>query len=129
MATKKTKAAKGKSIATIQDFVSKGGVISSKPVVKTIKWEHTLNGEQRVDEYEVGVIRPAFEEMEKIISLMALDKNSSHTPDLISMCIRLGENFDSTLTVEQARRLEPNLAFALVDAIKSVNKLDDDGKK
>lgn len=89
---------------------------------------HILNFEEHLD-FEIGVIRPAFDEMEQVLSNKN-DKNMTAT--LISRCIRLeGDKgkHDQTLSYEEACRLEWNLASAMIDAIKGVNKLGVQEKK
>jgi hypothetical protein len=102
-----------------------GGFISSEPVIREIKWEREFNGEQKTEEFKIGVVRPAYAEMEKVLSM----SEGSRTAELISLCVRLGEKLEEKITYEMACRLEPNLAAQFAIAVKSVNNLDEKEKK
>jgi hypothetical protein len=89
---------------------------------------HILNFEEHID-FDVGIIRPAFDEMEKVLTIQ---DDKSRTATLISLCIRLeGDKgkFDQALTYEEACRLEWNLVRTLVDSIKATNKIGITEKK
>lgn len=111
------------------ELVKVGGLISSEPVTVKAVWKRPVAGKDEELEFSVGVIRPAFDEMEQVL-IIKDDKNRTAT--LISLCIRLeGDKgkFDQKLTYEEACRLEWNLVSALVDAIKSVNNIGPKEKK
>lgn len=111
------------------DLIKAGGLISAEPITVKAKWVRPVKGVDEELEFNVGVIRPAFDEMERVL-LIKDDKNRTAT--LISSCIRLeGDKgkFDHALTYDEACRLEWNLVSALVDAIKSINNIGTKEKK
>lgn len=103
----------------IQEAISK----TSESKSQNKKDFHFLNFEEH-REFTIGVVRPAFDEMEKILTAK---EGVSMTAQLISFCLRLeGKDgkHDQKLTYEQACRLEYNLAQAFVKSISEVNNLE-----
>lgn len=111
------------------DLVKVGGLISVEPVIVNTTWKRPVSGKDEELEFDVGIIRPAFDEMERVLTIQD-DKNRTAT--LISLCVRLeGDKgkFDQALTYDEACRLEWNLVKALVDAIKATNNIGNKEKK
>lgn len=107
-----------------KNWVSLSDALDKSKKIKADKNKdfHILNFDKHF-EFDVGIIRPAFDEMERVLTIKD-DKNRTAT--LISLCVRLeGENgkFDQTLTYDEACRLEWNLVRSLVDAIKATNNI------
>lgn len=103
-----------------------GGFVPSTAVQVAVVWSRPVDGIEVDTPFTVGVIRPAFADMEKVLTLDAAESRSCQ---LISLCIRLGDNFDEKISYDQACRLESNLAAAFMVAIKSVNNLEETEKK
>jgi hypothetical protein len=111
------------------ELIKVGGLISPDPVTVKAKWVRPVDGVDQELEFDVGIIRPAFDEMERVLTIQ---DDKSRTATLISLCVRLeGDKgkFDQALSYDEARRLEWNLVRALVDAIKATNNIGNKEKK
>ncbi|QTW20247.1 phage tail assembly chaperone family protein, TAC [Comamonas kerstersii] len=99
----------------LSDLQAMGGFVDAEPVKKEASWK--LNGQQHTA--SVFVVRQPFGKVES--ALGDADKDRSQGAQLISMCIRLGEDASEQLTYEQAYNLHPAVAWAFVGVINEVN--------
>lgn len=99
-----------------------GGLVSDKPVKKTIVWERSAGDEIEMDIY----VKPiSFGGFESFIS-DDINPERSRSAMIISESILFG---DEQLPYEKAYQLKPSLAAALMKAINEVNNLGDEEKK
>lgn len=98
-------------MTSIDDLVKLGGIVSAEPVERTVEWDGNT--------FTVLVKRISYGMVERVL-IKPDDDEQSRNAALISGSILLNGGTES-LTYEQAFQLKPSLAFALVDAIRSVN--------
>ncbi len=96
------------------DLKAKGGFVDPKPVKKRVKCR--LNGEDL--EFDVWVVRQPFGVVEAAMS-DAHDRR--HAAQMISLCVRLGEKGEESLTYEEAFNLDVSVAWAFVQAINEAH--------
>ena len=130
---------------TIDQLSTLNAVISAAPVAKEITWNRVddSTGESLSDTFTIFVRKLAYEDQEQMMVMSgALDSiaeenldiddedeqpqrkkasRKSITAALIATAVRLGENSTEELTHEQAARLHPTLAQAMLQAIAEVN--------
>ncbi|WP_302553757.1 phage tail assembly chaperone family protein, TAC [Comamonas kerstersii] len=99
----------------LSDLQAMGGFVDTEPVKKQVRWK--MGGKEHTA--TVHVVRQPFGVVESVLSGAAEDR--SHGAQLISMCIRLGEDASEQLTYEQAYNLHPAVAWAFVGVINEVN--------
>lgn len=113
----------------LKDLKAAGAFVEAAPVKKTIQWDRgQLDAEEKpvIDEFTVLVKRQSFGVIEKLYAPaegedeVAVAKRSRNAK-LISECVLLGEQGDEQIPYEDALNLEPNLAFALLNAVHEVN--------
>ena len=103
------------------DFLNEvGAIVSSTPVRKTVKFK--LKGKEH--SFDVGVLEFSVDDHERLF-LGAADE--SQTARLISQVIRIGDDMTQQLTIEQAKKLHPNVATAFMKVFNEVN--GDGGEK
>jgi hypothetical protein len=126
----------------LDQLKSAGGIVSDKPVRQEIVWNRTTDeGVEETLTFDVYVVRLAYGDYEQLYmpTTRTVDDDDAEPErhslqsELISLCIRLGENADERLTYEQAYRLQPGLAAAMIRAINKVmgkaqKKPDRDGR-
>jgi hypothetical protein len=106
-----------------------GGLVSEEPVVQRVTWDRIDNGEQETVEFDVGVIRLSFTQIEKI---QRMEAGRNKNAELIALCIKFGDGsgrYEQKLSYEQACRIEPTLALQLSYVIVEVNNLEQKTKK
>lgn len=99
----------------LSDLQAMGGFVDAEPVKKEVSWKLSGDGHKAT----VFVVRQPFGKVEA--ALAGADKDRSQGAQLISMCIRLGEDAQEQLTYEQAYNLHPAVAWAFVGVINEVN--------
>lgn len=99
----------------LSDLQAMGGFVDAEPVKKEVAWN--LGGDEH--KASVFVARQPFGKVEAALADAAKDR--SQGAQLISMCIRLGEDASEQLTYEQAYNLHPAVAWAFVGVINEVN--------
>lgn len=114
----------------LEQLTKAGGIISDKPIKQQISWKRTTEeGEEEPLSFDVYVVPLAYGDYERLYTPRsrgvdegdaAEAEHHSLQSELISVCIRLGEKADERLTYEQAYRLQPSLAHALIKAINKV---------
>ncbi|WP_295460503.1 phage tail assembly chaperone family protein, TAC [uncultured Pseudomonas sp.] len=113
----------------LKELKAAGAFVEAAPVKKPIKWPHLdENGDPVTDEFTVLVKRQSFAVIENLYSPDAGEGEAdvakrSRNAKLISECVLLGEKGEEQIPYEDARNLEPNLAFALLNAVHEVNGL------
>lgn len=113
----------------LKELKAAGAFVEAAPVKKPIKWPHLdENGDPVTDEFTVLVKRQSFAVIEKLYAPgegedEAAVAKRSRNAKLISECVLLGEKGDEQIPYEDALNLEPNLAFALLNAVHEVNGL------
>lgn len=106
-------------MTTLADLAASGGLVSDAPVKRTI--EYTIGDESYTAEIFVKLLSIGAQER-LFNASSSLDEYGKGTT-MIAELIRLGENGDERLTVEQADTLHPSLAEAFILAITDVNRL------
>jgi hypothetical protein len=105
---------------TINELREKGGLVSDVPVVQTITFR--IGDEEMTA--EIFVRRISIGDQERIFRADKMNgSDTGRVARMIAGCIRLGEQGEETLTYEDADRLHPAIAAAMVEAIKVVNNL------
>lgn len=98
----------------LADLKAKGAFVDATPIKKSVQC--ALLGEELA--FEVFVVRQPFGVVEAAISDA---KDRRQAAQLISLCIRLGDKGEESLSYEEAFNLDPALAWAFVKAINEVN--------
>lgn len=97
------------------DFLkSFGGIVNSDPVRKTVNFK--LKGKDY--SFDIGVMEFSVDDHERLF-LGAADESQS--AKLISQVVRLGENLDQSMKLEDAKKLHPTVATAFMKAFNEVN--------
>jgi hypothetical protein len=102
-------------MTTLKELKASGGFVSDKPVKKTIKF--TLNGEEL--EATIHVKRLNIGEYETLF--LADTEERARTAKAISVAITLGDDGKEKISFQDAYRLEPALAGAMLTAFNEVN--------
>ncbi len=111
----------------LNDLKAAGAFVEAAPVKKFVTWAHLdEKGKPITDKFTVLVKRQSFEVIEKLYAPAEGEDEASlakrsRNAKLISECVLLGEQGDEQIPYEDALRLEPNLAFALLNAVHEVN--------
>lgn len=102
-----------------------GGLVPQTPVIKEVSWTHAdPDGADVTDTFTVRVRRLSAGEVERLWEVRAKDSDRSYTAAVLSSCVLLGDAGDTRLSYEDAFRLDPGLAEALLeDAVQVVNPL------
>lgn len=101
----------------LEQLTQEGGFVDAALVKKRITW-HKSKGQPPV-QFDVHIEPQPFGVVEKIMSLEDGQSRSAH---VIALAVRLGEGGAERMTYDQAYRLAPSLAWALVGAINEVNE-------
>lgn len=127
----------------LEQLAAIGGVISAAPVPQEITWKRLSDdGDQVEDVFTIHVRKLAYIDQERIFKIAGiyeslepaegetdadfqnryreLQKLSANAA-LICVSVRLGEDATEEMTYDQACRLHPSLASALLSAIYKVN--------
>jgi hypothetical protein len=102
----------------LQELRELGGFVPVEPVERTVTWTRTINGEEKSDSFTVLVKRQSFGTIERL--LLTENDDRSRSARFLAESILLGDGKDR-LSYEDAYRLEPSLAAALIDAVNAVN--------
>lgn len=107
-------------MSSLKELQAIGGFIADKPVLKTIKFQTPDEAGELVDRvYDVFVKRLSVGDYE---ALFLTDKEEkSRTAKLISETIMLGKDGSERISFQQAYKLHPSLAAAMVEAFNEVN--------
>lgn len=98
----------------IDSLKSFGGIVSSEPVKKTVKFK--LKGKDH--SFDIGVLEFSVDDHERLF----LDTTGDgQTARLISQVVRLGDDMKQKLSVEDAKKLHPTVATAFMKAFNEVN--------
>lgn len=104
----------------LQELKDCGGIVSTDPIPKEVAWvKKGARGKPVAKKFTVYVVRQAFGDVERLIT-SSTDRCKAAM--FISTSIRLGEGGKESLSYEDAYRLDPGLASALVKAIGEVNQ-------
>ncbi len=105
----------------IDDLRKLGGIVSAEPVQKEIVWSHADGeGGEITDTFTVFIRRKSFGMVQKTF---ADSGDRERSAAYISESVLLGEKGDQVLTYQDAYNLNPDLAYALVIAIRDVNMI------
>lgn len=115
----------------LNDLKAAGAFVEAAPVKKTIQWNRgqlDAKNKPMIDEFTVLVKRQSFAVVEQLYAPgegenEATVAKRSRNAKLISECVLLGEKGEEQIPYEDALNLEPNLAFALLNAVHEVNGL------
>lgn len=109
----------------LQWLQDSGGIVPQVPVTKEVSWTH-LNpeGDEVTDTFSVRVKRLTVGELERLWAEAGKNPGRSHSATMLSETVILGDEGEERLSYEQAFRLDPTLADALLaDAVNPVNPL------
>lgn len=100
------------------DFLkSVGGIVDSAPVRKKIEFK--IKGKSH--SAEIGIIEISLGDQEAMFTDAA---DLSITARMISKVVRVGENLDEVIPIDDCMRLHPALAAAMIKAFNEVNGED-----
>lgn len=102
-------------MTTLKQLKAAGGFVSDVPVKKQIKF----NIEGQDIDADIHVRRLSAGDYESIY--VADTEGRSRTASIISQCITLGDDGKEKIKFEEAYKLHPNLAGAMVNAFNEVN--------
>lgn len=94
----------------LNDLKAAGAFVAPEPIKETVTWSGNT--------FDVWIKRPSFAESEKIIATMA-SGNHARGALMLANSVLLGEEKEP-LPYEDALRLDPSLAMALVEAVQRV---------
>lgn len=104
----------------LDDLKKIGGVVSSAPVPKSVKWvKKEDDGTEQEFEFTIHVLKHSFGSIEQIWN--DKDESRSRAASYISKTVRLGEGGKDPISYDDAFQLEPSLAAAFIAAINEVN--------
>lgn len=103
----------------LNQLMEAGGFVSDSLVVKEVTWvRKDAEGNDDSLTFEVRVKRQPFGALERIATM---DENKSKAAQIISDCVRLGEDGKEIISYDRAFNLHPGLAAALLTAVNEVN--------
>lgn len=102
-----------------------GGMVPQTPVIREVSWTHAgPDGADVTDTFTVRVKKLSAGEVERLWVVRAKETNRSYAAAVLSETVLLGDEGDTRLSYEDAYRLDPELAEALLeDAVHVVNPL------
>lgn len=103
-------------MSSIKDLQQLGGFVSDKPIKKTITFK--LDDDEELSA-EIWVRKLSIGDYEQLY--IADADNRSRTAKAITVGIRLGAEGKEVLSFEQAFKLHPRLAGAMLEAFNEVN--------
>jgi len=106
-------------MTTLDDLRSFGGIVSDEPVKHPIRFSI---GDEEIEAH-IFVRQLSIGDQERIFKA-ADNKDQSRAAAMISELVTLGEDGKQRIPFQDAYKLHPNLAGAMVAAIKQVNRLD-----
>jgi hypothetical protein len=102
----------------LQELRDLGGFVPVEPVERVVTWTRPVDGELKSDTFSVLIKRQSFGVIEKL--LMAENDDRSRSARFLAESILLGDGKER-MSYEDAYRLEPSLASALIEAVNAVN--------
>ena len=107
----------------LQWLRDRGGLVPLAPVTCSVSWTHPgEDGLDVTDTFTVRVKKLSAGEIERMWSDGTRKPDRSYSATLIAETILLGDEGDTRLSYEDAFRLDPRLAEALIeDAVYAVN--------
>lgn len=106
----------------LKELRERGGIVSSAPVKHEVTWDRTAeDGTADPVTFTVYVRKHSFGSIERLFAADAKDPERSRAAVFISESVLLGEDGSEQITYEDAYRLDPGLAKALMDAVSAVN--------
>lgn len=105
----------------LAELEARGGMVDASLVKKNITWKRT-DEDGNVDEvnFDIFVRKNSFGIIDT--QMRSADERSKSAL-LISNGVRLGDNGEEAISYEQAYRLDPALAYSMVQAFMEVNKI------
>lgn len=105
----------------LAELEARGGIVDPTLVRKTITWERKdEDGQVDTVVFDIFVRKNSFGIID---SQMRSQDERSKSALLISNGVLLGDHGEESITYDQAYRLEPSLAFLMVQAFMEVNKI------
>lgn len=105
---------------SLEEFRAAGAFLDRAPVQKVIKF--ALGGEEH--EATIHVLRLSLAQQERMYAKLA-DKSGGDDPKMravmIATLVRLGENGDEQISIDEARDLDATISNAMIEAIGEVN--------
>lgn len=103
-------------MSTLKDLQRMGGFVSAIPVKKEIKFK--VDGDE---EYAATIHVRKLSAGDYETLFVSDSEGRSRTASVISQCVTLGADGKEKVSFEDAYRLHPNLATAMVNAFNEVN--------
>ena len=103
-------------MSSLKDLQNMGGFVSTVPVKKEIKFK--IDGD---DEFTAIIHVRKLSAGDYETLFVSDSEGRSRTASVISQCVTLGESGKEKVSFEDAYRLHPNLATAMVNAFNEVN--------
>jgi hypothetical protein len=108
-------------MTTLNELKSKGGLVPDAPIRKTITFDSTDHATGATEQVEANIFVRQLSVGEYEALFFAQDDKRSRTAKIISEAIRLGESGKERISFEDAYKLTPSLAGAMVEAFNEVN--------
>lgn len=103
----------------ITQLIEAGGFITDSLVEKEVTWERkSADGNDDNLTFKVRIKRQPFGALERIATM---DQDKSKAAQIISDCVRFGDDGKQIMSYDKAYHLHPGLAAALLTAVNEVN--------
>ena len=111
----------------LAELEARGGMVDRSLVKKNITWKRVdADGKEDLVDFDIFIRKNSFGIID---SQLRVSDERSKSAQLISNGIMLGDDGEEAITYDQAFRLEPTLAYQMVQAFMEVNKIGQSAPK